>query len=696
MAPNMDSHVLGLWCQAAAVAAWGTVGGLLVRLRGERPGTATIGVGLLAGALLQAVDSMTPRGSMPLAAIALAATAFLAHAGAGTTPSAGLAGVLARSGLRLTTLGLALAALLHWLHGVMPGQVNFGFQAFDVGVVDAPVAILLTWLALRARGVPGDVRFLLLCTAIGRLAWLSSQPHGASIAAAAQVLGATPLLLRRLANEASTLAVATATAAAFAFTCLLRGTTQLQGTTPRLAGIDDPLLVVAFVIALLGAALMRAYGREAHTSANVELAEAKLAPAVAATATTAEIATTNAPAEHAASPAQTAEPGSLLPELVAEPAAEPALGTDADRTIKAATSTGTSLTARDVVRDLRSPITSMVAAVGLLSPGASADERRQQLSTLQEYGRQLSTALTDLDDFESLLRGTIDLAEDAFDLGQLLQACVDDVSPTLADRGLQLRLDPSPNLPRWVQGDPSRVRQLVTRLLHLATQHATIGTVDVTATAADGRLHVSILHRNATLPEDGRSLGLMFCSQLALVLGGELRLQPVGENGFQLVLQLPHRAAPAWEVDLLEEDGERAAPTPAPGEAHSGEVRGRVLLVEDSADHQLLLGRLLDKAGAQVTTANNGDVALHLTGEQTFDLILLDMQMPGMDGYETVRTWRARGLVTPVLAVTADTTAEDVERCLAAGCNGHLAKPVSPSLLQRALAMHLASSTKEG
>ena len=198
---------------------------------------------------------------------------------------------------------------------------------------------------------------------------------------------------------------------------------------------------------------------------------------------------------------------------------------------------------------------------------------------------------------------------------------------------------------------------------------------------------------NCTLPDDGRSLGLMFCSQLALVLGGELCLQPAGDNGFQLHLKLPHRAAPAWEVELLEEDGERAAPPDQPSAAPAAQVRGRVLLVEDSPDHQLLLGRLLDRAGAQVTMANSGEVALHLSEQQSFDLILLDMQMPGIDGYQTVRTWRERGLLTPVLALTADTTAEDVERCLAAGCNGHLAKPVAPTLLQRSLAMHLPAAT---
>lgn len=682
---DMDGTVLGIWSQAAAVAAFGTIGGMLVRLRGERPGTATIGVGLIVGSLLQAVDTMFDAAhaatAMPLAAMALAITAFLAHAGAGANPSHGLAGVLARSGLRMATFGAVLVALLHWLHGVMPYQSNFGFTTPDLGVVDAPLVVLLTWLALRARGVPGDVRFLLLCTALGRIAALQFAPYGASVAAGAQVLGATPLLLRRLAADAPTLAVATATSAAFAFTCLLRAQTQLQGTTPRLAGIDDPLLVMGAVVVLFGAALLRAYGREAElphhaatTGGSAPTTEDTMVAPVADTALpspNASVSPTTRPSE-AASPTVQHD----LPATRTEPSDEPA----------------SNLTARDVVRDLRSPITSMVAAIGLLSPAASHEERRRQLSTLQEYGRQLSTALTDLDDFEGLLRGTIDLAEDAFDLGQLLQACVDEVAPTLADRGLRICLDASPSLPRWVQGDPSRMRQLVTRMLHLATQHATVGSVDVTAAASDGQLHVSVLHRNSTLPEDGRSLGLMFCSQLALVLGGELNLQPAGDNGFQLHLRLPHRAAPAWEVELLEEDGERATPPEQPSEAPAAQVRGRVLLVEDSPDHQLLIGRLLDRAGAQVTMANTGEVALHLSEQQSFDLILLDMQMPGIDGYQTVRTWRERGLLTPVLALTADTSAEDVERCLAAGCNGHLAKPVAPALLQRSLSMHLPAA----
>jgi CheY-like chemotaxis protein len=103
--------------------------------------------------------------------------------------------------------------------------------------------------------------------------------------------------------------------------------------------------------------------------------------------------------------------------------------------------------------------------------------------------------------------------------------------------------------------------------------------------------------------------------------------------------------------------------------------------------------RRCSRAGAEVTTAENGEVALHLLASTPFDLVLLDMQMPGKDGYTTVAELRASGASTPVLALTADTTPADVERCLAAGCNGHLAKPVAEDVLGQALAMHLHAAT---
>jgi CheY-like chemotaxis protein len=668
----MDSAVAGIWCQAAAVAAWGTVGGVLVRLRGERPGTTVVGAGLLVGAMLLAIDTMRTTGrAIPLAGLALVVTSWLAHA----TRGPGLAAVLARNGLRLTTCSVVLLAVLHWLHGVLPTQANYGLPWFDVHVVDGPLALGAFWLALRGNGMAADVRFLVLVTAAGQLASCAAGAYGVAVAAGAQVLAATPLLLRRLANDPPALAVAAATAGMFAFTGLVRAQADLQQSTPRLAGIDDPLLVVATCIAMLGVALLRAYGREGPVLAT----PGQLRDAGAHHLTTVGASGVGQPNELAQ---QTSQP--LDAEVSSATVSEP----PAPSTIPEPRG----LSAHDIVRDLRGPITSMVAAVGLLSPEATADERRRQLDSLRSYGRQLSTALTDLDDFEQLLRGNVDLAEDAYDLGQLLHNCVDELSPKLSDRGLQVRLDVSPTLPRWLLGDPSRVRQLLTRLLQLASQPANFGELDVSA-SADDTLHVVVMHQDATMPDDRQSLGFVFCTRLALVLGGELQLQPSGSNGFLLHLKLPKRMAPAWEVDLLEVDTASPTEPDAPKVARS--VHGRVLLVEDSPDHLLLLGRLAVKAGAQVTTADSGELAMQLTESETFDLILLDMQLPGTDGYATVKKWRDQGLTTPVIAVTADATPADVERCLSAGCNGHLAKPVQPAVFRQAITMHLQASTPD-
>jgi CheY-like chemotaxis protein len=341
--------------------------------------------------------------------------------------------------------------------------------------------------------------------------------------------------------------------------------------------------------------------------------------------------------------------------------------------------------AQDFVRDMRTPLTSMMATAGLIT--GNATERATQLDSLQAYGRQLSSMMADIDDFERLLRGSVDIAEDTFDFPQLVRNCVTEAAPSVADRGIEIRVDVISGTPRWVQGDPSRVRQLLGRVLENSAWQCTLGPLEVTVFGEEKQLGVVIQNRTQSASVDDRSFGHMFCRQLALTLGGDFTVSTRDGGGTESRVLLPKNIAPDWEIDLLEEDAERtgelAQSTTVP------RVQGKVLLVDDSADHQRLIGQLLARAGAEVTAAMGGSMALHLLEEMKFDLVLLDMQMPDMDGYATISEMRQRGITTPVLAVTADTAQVDIERALAAGCNGHLPKPIDPELLQRSLAMHL-------
>ncbi len=639
--------------QCGSVVAFGAVGTALCRAGAARAPDVLLGVGLLVGAFLTAIDSLTVDAGVPLAGWAVLVFALLGHGdGCGN-----VARQLVERPLRLFGAALACTFLLHWVHQAMPVQPTVQL-VLPWRLLDLGCAAALGWFAWTRNALEHETKFLFAATAFGLASTSLPMQGQATIAALLLVVGTAPWLLRLLQTGFSTVSIAGTTAAAFVLTCALRATCWRDGLNPTLAGLDDPLLVIAMLFLVLGCAL--------------------LLPPVATTATPSE----SEERAHAGTPTPT--PTAADASDAVAPTASPAPGATATATTTAA-ATSRPFSAQDLVRDMRTPLTSMMATAGLLTGNAS--EREAQLTSLQAYGRQLSGMMADLDDFERLLRGSVDLAEDTFDFPQLVRNCVTEVAPSVADRGIEIRVDVISGTPRWVQGDPSRVRQLLGRLLEGAAGQCTLGPLEVTVFAEETHLGVVIQNRTQTAIVDVHSFGHLFCRQLTLSLGGELAVVARDGGGTESRLTLPKHIAPDWEIDLLEEDTERAGGS-APA-APMQRVHGKVLLVDDSTDHQRLIGQLLARAGAEVTSATGGAMALQLLEEMTFDLVLLDMQMPEMDGYTTIAELRQRGITTPVLAITADTGQADIERALAGGCNGHLAKPIDHELLQRSLAMHL-------
>ncbi len=637
----MSDVASDLLLPAAATIAWATAGASLNRRTGSVAATTdrTLGCGLLVGAVLLGMDTLTiGPTAMPLSSWALLALGALAM-----LPGVGSAWRgLAECGWRRPLAAFAAFLVLHWLHQNSPNQptLNLGFGNDGAGLrpLDLLAATALGWLALRNLPAntstlltPMQQRALFGGTATGLLLAAFGGPSAGNLTAAFQIAAVLPLLWPALLEGDRSVTTAAATAVAATTALGLRAWLMAAGNTSSALPMADALLAIAAMFVVFGIAANRD-----------------------------------------------------------EPATAPAL--PAPRQAPA------TLTMRDLGSDLRTPLTSLLAAAELLRDAGSPSERAGHLATLHDQGRQLTSTLADLEDFERLLRGELAVVDDTFALADLLRQSHQEASAMATERGIEIRLDLAADLPAWAQGDPTRVRHLAIRLLELAVQRCSIGHVDFSASASDGTLHLVVQnHTAATRPDPsdttmdphfGHGIGLRYCQQVAMVMGGDLQATEREQGGVVLLLTLPLVPVPAWEVEIAEGEAARhAAPATAP--LH---VAGQVLLVDDSRDHQRLIGHLLSRAGAQVTAAENGAIALLLLQDQTFDLVLMDMQMPELDGYAATQELRRRGITTPVVALTADGGEAAVERCLSAGCNSHLTKPIDRAVMQQLLTMYLPAA----
>jgi signal transduction histidine kinase/CheY-like chemotaxis protein len=243
----------------------------------------------------------------------------------------------------------------------------------------------------------------------------------------------------------------------------------------------------------------------------------------------------------------------------------------------------------------------------------------------------------------------------------------------------------------WLEGDALRIGQIVMNLVGNSVKFTEHGWIEVAATWRDGFLRVEVKDSGpgiavseldeifqpfvrvgrTTVQAEGTGLGLAISRELAELMGGTLTAASDGRSGslFRLELPVPLSAPPPQEAVVIP-----AAPTP------------RAVLVVDDNDLNRLLGqRLLERDGHSVQVARDGEEALAMIARRMPDVVLMDLQMPGLDGLQTMREIRRRGLAVPVIALTANAVNGDRERCLAAGMSGYLTKPLDLPDLRAAL-----------
>ncbi|WP_341887888.1 response regulator [Variovorax sp. YR752] len=353
--------------------------------------------------------------------------------------------------------------------------------------------------------------------------------------------------------------------------------------------------------------------------------------------------------------------------------------------------------------EMRTPLHGMLSLAALAREGAPQAER--YLGMLESTGRHLLGLINDVLDYSKIESGHLTLAPAPFDLAELVSGVAELTHVSAAEKGLSFTSTYTLARPCWVRGDAARLRQVLLNLTGNAVKFTAQGHIELCVRgdgAAAGPIVFDLIDSGEGVPPDererifepfrqgdgsfgrkhgGTGLGLAISRELARAMGGELTCHdhPTGA-GARFVLRVP----------LPPSEPASPAPPPAVGER----LRGEVLLVEDNPVNALVAEAILTRAGLVVHTVDDGAQAVARLAERRYDLVLMDCQMPGMDGFEATRRIRAREQHSGqapqrIVALTANALEGDRQRSLEAGMDDHLAKPFGETELAELLQRHL-------
>jgi PAS domain S-box-containing protein len=368
--------------------------------------------------------------------------------------------------------------------------------------------------------------------------------------------------------------------------------------------------------------------------------------------------------------------------------------------------------------ELRTPVAAIVGyAEILLDPRLGTDDRVRAAQTIIRSGRHLTALINDVLDLGKMEAGRMELERTGCRLRRLVVEAVGQAEVAAREKPLDLALAPVGRVPAVFTTDPTRLRQILDNLLSNAVKFTPAGKrveLRVRLDCASGppaRLVFEVEDQGIGIPPDklarlfqpftqadasttrrygGTGLGLSICRKLARLLGGDITVRSTPGAGSCFVLTLP--VEPDDMADLMDEqEFTEASRSIAPTDTPVPTLRGRVLIAEDTPTIQAIMRYFLERAGLTVEVVDNGRAAVTRALAGEFDVILMDMQMPELDGYAATSVLRQKGYTRAIIALTAHAMAGDEEKCLRAGCNAYLTKPVSPDRLARAVGKHIPS-----
>ena len=371
--------------------------------------------------------------------------------------------------------------------------------------------------------------------------------------------------------------------------------------------------------------------------------------------------------------------------------------------------------------EMRTPMNAILGMADLLFESPLREEQRDYVRVFQKAGANLLNLINDILDLSKVESGHVELEAIVFDLSALLERVIEMMVSRANDQGLRLTLEIQPDVPANVVGDPNRLRQILVNLIGNALKFTTQGSVTLRVerepgwTGGEGAmswLRFNVIDTGIGIAADkiemiferftqadssttrkygGTGLGLAISKGLVELMGGRLGCSSELGVGSTFFLAAPFEVREKGTTLAGDDSGSIVKLTAGPAEQHPSH---RILIAEDSEYNIVLIRAYLKNSGFELDVAENGKIAVEKVIASRPDLVLMDLQMPVMDGLEAtraIRHWEAAtgARPTPILALTAHAAGEGVGISLEAGCNEHLTKPIKRVTLLDAISRHL-------